>query len=111
MAFVEEHRQQVFPHQAQDQQRNADDDFHLQHVFIGDAEDIAEDDRLYVDRGLSDTISRPTAKKVEKIKPMMASSRSRVMWRTSRQRRQHAGEEGAGGVGQAEGRRRYAGHH
>ncbi|MNV97361.1 hypothetical protein D3C71_1924690 [compost metagenome] len=33
--------------------------------------------------GLSDTINRPTAKKVEKIKPIMASSRRRVTWRTS----------------------------
>ncbi|MNT90950.1 hypothetical protein D3C72_2319700 [compost metagenome] len=33
--------------------------------------------------GFSDTINRPTAKKVEKIKPIMASSRRRVTWRTS----------------------------
>ncbi|MNF00865.1 hypothetical protein D3C80_1997640 [compost metagenome] len=40
-------------------------------------------DCTFTEVGLSEMINRPTAKKVEKIKPIIASSRRRVTWRTN----------------------------
>lgn len=49
-------------------QRNADDDFTWQTSSVTDAEDIAEDDRSYVDRGgFVDTIQQADLARQEKI--------------------------------------------
>ena len=79
MALVEEGDHQVLPLQSRIGERDRGDDRDLDHVLVGDGEDVAEHDGLDVDRGRPDRrpSSRPSANSAVKTRPITASSRSR----------------------------------
>ena len=90
----------------QDRQRDDADDDDLQGIVVGDAEDVAEHDRLHV-HGRRVDARRSAGRRrrtTVKTRPMTASSRSRVCAAHERhaERRQQPGGEGAGRVGQLE---------
>ena len=51
MGFIKENHQQIFPDKHQYEERNRNNNFHLQHVFIGNPEDIPHNNSLHIDRG------------------------------------------------------------